>query len=105
MIEITPIGIANIGWKLYIIFAIFNACFVPLVYLFVPETAGFSLETVDLYFMDRTVNPIKGAARMRRQIRNGEVVVDDNGKLSAFGDLRDEDPEKKGSSAQEVEQM
>jgi hypothetical protein len=71
MILITPVGISNIGWKLYLIFAIFNACFVPLTYLFVPETAGFSLEAVDFYFMDRTTDPIKGANAMWKAMKEG----------------------------------
>jgi hypothetical protein len=64
MIEITPTGIANIGWKLYLIFALFNALFVPLVYFLVPETAGFNLEAVDFYFMDGRTNPVDGANAM-----------------------------------------
>lgn len=87
MILITPVGISNIGWKLYLIFAIFNACFVPLTYFFVPETAGFSLEAVDFYFMDRTTSPVKGADAMWKAMKEGrdsmasqdlKVMEDDN---------------------------
>ena len=79
MIEITPIGIATIGWKLYIIFAVFNACFVPLVYFFVPETAGFSLEAVDYYFIDRSMDPITGADQMKKRLKEREAVIDEKG--------------------------
>jgi hypothetical protein len=60
MILITPVGIRNIGWRMYLIFAIFNECFVPFTYFFVPETAGISPEAVDFYFMDHDINPVWG---------------------------------------------
>lgn len=41
---ISPPGQTSLGYKFYIIFAIFNACFVPVVYFFFPETSGRSLE-------------------------------------------------------------
>jgi hypothetical protein len=39
----TPIGISNLGWKHYLIYAVLNAVFVPVVYV---ETAGLSLEDI-----------------------------------------------------------
>ena len=50
--EITPIGIENLQWKFYIIWTIFNAAFVPIVYFFYPETANRSLEDLDRYFTE-----------------------------------------------------
>jgi hypothetical protein len=29
VVQITPIGIASLGWKFYIIWAVFNLAFVP----------------------------------------------------------------------------
>ena len=75
MLEITPPGIANIGWRLYIIFAVFNAAFVPIVYFLVPETAGFGLEAVDLTFMDRGVGPIEKADDLWKMMRKGEQLT------------------------------
>jgi hypothetical protein len=49
-IQITPVSIANIGWKTYVIFTILNACGIPTVYFFFPETLGMSLEDVDHIF-------------------------------------------------------
>ena len=42
--------IASIGWKTYLVFAIFNASFIPVIYFFYPETAGRSLEEIDVVF-------------------------------------------------------
>ncbi|KKA24854.1 hypothetical protein T310_1122 [Rasamsonia emersonii CBS 393.64] len=50
VVQITPPSIQNIGWKTYIIFAVFNACWVPCIYFFYPETKGLQLEDVDRLF-------------------------------------------------------
>lgn len=50
IVQLTPLGIHHLHWKFYIIFFILNAAWVPLVYLFYPETAGKSLEEIDLMF-------------------------------------------------------
>ena len=50
VVEMTPPAIANIGWRVFIIFAVFNALWVPLVYAFFPETKGLELEDVDHIF-------------------------------------------------------
>ncbi|RGP61469.1 putative sugar transporter [Fusarium sporotrichioides] len=50
VVEITPVSISSIGWKTYIYFCIFNACFVPIIYFFYPETRLLSLEQIDKLF-------------------------------------------------------
>ncbi|KAE9377523.1 sugar transporter-like protein [Stipitochalara longipes BDJ] len=51
IVQITPPALNNIGYKTYIIFAVLNAAWVPIVYLFFPETKGLELEDVDRLFM------------------------------------------------------
>lgn len=48
--QITPPAINNIGWRTYIIFAVLNALWVPIIFLFFPETKGLELEDVDRLF-------------------------------------------------------
>lgn len=50
VVEITPVGIQNLGWKYYIIWTVLNLVFVPIIYFFYPETAGRQLEDIDMFF-------------------------------------------------------
>jgi hypothetical protein len=111
MIYVTPIGISNIHWKMYIgesahsttqspfhlhimgltryvsVFAAFNLAFAPIIYTFFPETSGLSLELLDAVFMDKTTHPVKKAAEFRRRVRAGErIAVADEVEAAAVGD-------------------
>lgn len=44
------VAIANIAWRFYIIFAVLNFAWFPIVWFFYVETKGLSLEEVDLMF-------------------------------------------------------
>lgn len=50
VVMITGPSFQNIQWRTYIVFASLNAIIIPAVYLFFPETAGRSLEDMDIIF-------------------------------------------------------
>lgn len=50
VVMITPVMLSNIGWATYLVFAVINAAFFPVIYLFYPETRKRSLEEIDLIF-------------------------------------------------------
>ncbi|KAF2033748.1 general substrate transporter [Setomelanomma holmii] len=50
VVMITPIMIDHIKWGTYVFFAVVNACFLPFIYIFYPETKQRSLEEIDLIF-------------------------------------------------------
>lgn len=52
VVEITPIGVRTIGWRFYIIWTVFNASFLPLIWLIYPETADRTLEDLDAHYRD-----------------------------------------------------
>jgi len=64
-----PASFANIGYHTYIIYAIFNAIFVPIIYFFLVETRGRSLEELDVIFATPG-NPVKNEQRMPHDISN-----------------------------------
>ena len=50
VVQTTPPGIHYLHWGLYLVYAILNASFVPLIFFFIVETAGKSLEQIDRWF-------------------------------------------------------
>ncbi|GHJ83796.1 hypothetical protein NliqN6_0198 [Naganishia liquefaciens] len=55
VVEITPVSIKSIGYRTYIYFAVFNSCFIPLIYFFYPESANLTLEQIDYLFTGEKV--------------------------------------------------
>lgn len=69
IVMITPPAFANLGYRTYIIFAVFNAAIIPCVYFYFPEPKGRSLEELDVIFASANadnVNPVNRAANMKR---------------------------------------
>lgn len=73
VVEMTPPAIDNISWRVFIIFAILNALWVPLVYAFFPETKGLELEDIDHIFEKGGITGGVWEAR-----KNGGVTVERN---------------------------
>ncbi|EGP89664.1 uncharacterized protein MYCGRDRAFT_67680 [Zymoseptoria tritici IPO323] len=48
--QFTSVGIRTLGYKFYIMFAVFNIAFLPVVYFLYPETSNRTLEDLDDYF-------------------------------------------------------
>ncbi|KAE8154076.1 general substrate transporter [Aspergillus avenaceus] len=79
VVEVTPIGIRNLGWKFYIIWTVFNFSFIPIVYFFYPETANRALEDIDLFFRENQsvfVNGNPEAVSVARPARYEEIERD-----------------------------
>ena len=64
-----PTSFANIGYHTYIYYAVLNAVFVPIIYFFLVETRGRSLEELDVVFATPG-NPVKNEQRMPHDISN-----------------------------------
>jgi hypothetical protein len=74
IVQITPPALNNIGYKTYIIFAVLNACWVPIIYLFFPETKGLELEDVDRLFAKGASIEAMGTTQ-KDYSESGEKVV------------------------------
>jgi hypothetical protein len=66
-----PPSFANIGWKTYIIYAVLNASFIPIIYFFLVETKGRSLEELDVIFA-APGDPVKNEQKMPHNISIAE---------------------------------
>ncbi|KAK8215460.1 hypothetical protein M8818_002081 [Zalaria obscura] len=80
VVMIIPPAFANIGWKTYIIFAIFNFAFVPIIYFFLVETKKRSLEELDVIFAAGG-NPVK-----KEQSMPHNLSVDESRRVLGLGE-------------------
>jgi sugar porter (SP) family MFS transporter len=72
--QITPPGTTNLGSRYWIIYAVLNAAFVPVVYFFFPETNGRSLEEMDAIF--RNSKSIFDTVSVAKRLPHGEAAKD-----------------------------
>lgn len=89
--EVTPIGIANLGWRFWVIWAIICAAFIPIVYFFYPETANRSLEDIDRFFEGKP-SVFVHRDKVAMQLKRPDVYREEDDKI---GQLMMED-EKQG---------
>ncbi|RDW81256.1 uncharacterized protein DSM5745_04813 [Aspergillus mulundensis] len=82
VVEITPVSISNIGYRTYIYFAVFNFCFLPLIFFFYPETRNLTLEQIDRLFTGEKVRlhwdtsmGVAGDTEHRLQEKTGDAEV------------------------------
>ncbi|KAI0146350.1 general substrate transporter [Xylariaceae sp. FL1272] len=123
VVEITPIGVSSLRWRFYIIWTVFNAAFVPIIYFLYPETADRTLEDIDRYFIENPqvlIHRTKDAKSSKRPVeyieheksevrRNSSIVSADvqavlnRRSIGEHGDIEKvKDVEKGGTSHVEV---
>ncbi|RMZ76609.1 hypothetical protein DV738_g4797, partial [Chaetothyriales sp. CBS 135597] len=76
IVKVGPIGLTNIGWKLYIVFLVFTVCQLVVVWAFYPETKGLTLEEIDTLF-------VKDKEVVQQLTAEGQVVRNLEDKHSA----------------------
>ncbi|KAI7160059.1 hexose carrier protein [Hortaea werneckii] len=47
---VTPVALESVSWRYYVVYAVLNVCFIPIVKFFYVETNGRSLEQIDALF-------------------------------------------------------
>jgi MFS family permease len=103
IVMITPVLIASISWGTYLFFAVLNATFIPILYFFYPETAGRSLEEIDLIFAKgymENMNYVKAAQQLPK-IADHEV--DQRARELGFVNSDDESPAALDRKSRDVE--
>ncbi|KAJ5885442.1 Sugar transporter STL1 [Penicillium taxi] len=108
VVMITPVMIANIGWGTYLFFACMNAIFIPIMYFFYPETAGRSLEEIDIIFAKGYCENISYVKAAHDLPRLTDEQIEQKALEYGFRDAGDKsDPEKgrSGSSSDEQQEI
>ena len=75
IVYVTPQAIDNLGYKLYIIWAVLNASFVPITWLWYPETARRSLEDMDEVFRNERFGLTKTRSPGTRTKEGGDGIL------------------------------
>lgn len=60
---VPPIAIANSGWRYYILYVVWDAFGIVVIYLFFVETGGWSLEEIEDLFNSK--NPVKASLKKK----------------------------------------
>lgn len=97
--------IASIGWGTYLFFAVMNALFIPIIYLFYPETAGRSLEEIDIVFAKAFVDSKSPVYVAKTMPKLSQEEIERYGvELGAAGDrpsAMEDEEEKPGARVRE----
>lgn len=77
VVMITPVMVDRIHWGTYLFFAALNAVFIPIIYIFYPETANRSLEEIDLIFAKGYVDKVScvKAAKVLPKMSDEQIEV------------------------------
>ncbi|GAD92016.1 MFS sugar transporter, putative [Paecilomyces variotii No. 5] len=79
LLQTAPMGIQNAGWKYYLVIICWCIFFIPVVYLFWPETARLSLEEINAKFGDDVAIHINDISEEQRreldEILKGQDVL------------------------------
>ncbi|KAJ7472045.1 general substrate transporter [Mycena latifolia] len=76
IVEITPAGIASLGWRFYLIWMFFNALFIPVVWLLYPETANRHLEDIDHLYRENSTMVLVFRNKEAIQLERPQRFVD-----------------------------
>lgn len=94
--QISPIGLANLGWKFYLVFICTNLANALIVALYFPETKGKTLEEMDIVFGDQVLEHVQHPGQHRGRVI-GEGRHEGNATGTGF--------EKQSGSTEKVEKV
>ncbi|KAJ5726929.1 Sugar transporter STL1 [Penicillium malachiteum] len=97
VVMITPVLLDAIGWGTYLFFACWNAFFIPIMYFFYPETAGRSLEEIDIIFAKGYCEKISYVRAARELPKLTDEEVEQKALEYGFGDLGHPEDMEKGN--------
>ncbi|KAK5134871.1 hypothetical protein LTR08_005961 [Meristemomyces frigidus] len=84
VVMFTPPFVAASPYGCYLFFAVVNACFIPVIYFFYPETAGRSLEEIDLVFAKGFVEKMSYVKAAKELPYMSEHEIDEKAKEYGF---------------------
>lgn len=89
VVMFTPIFINQSKWGCYLFFAIMNFIYVPFIYFFYPETAGRSLEEIDIIFAKSYVEKTPAYIVAQKMPKLSNKEIEEEGKRLGLHDVTD----------------
>lgn len=72
------IGIGKVGYKIWVVYIVYNAIQLVISYFIFPETSGLSLEDIEYIFETPKENPVKLSLRLEKARRQRQGGVEDD---------------------------
>jgi hypothetical protein len=88
LLQTAPIGIVNVGWKYYLVIIIWCIVFIPIVYLYFPETARLTLEEISARFGDDVAVHVTDASDAQRKELDDFLQTVDVVHMESGGDAK-----------------
>lgn len=93
VVEVTPSGFTNLGYKFFIVFAVVNLCLLtPVVYFFFPETQRRSLEDMDAIFL--TAKSALDVPKVSKRLPHLSILTVENRAQGQDGESREPSKEE-----------
>ncbi|KAK5173766.1 uncharacterized protein LTR77_002447 [Saxophila tyrrhenica] len=103
VVQATLPGVKNLGYKFWIVWGVICTAFIPITYLFYPETANRTLEDIDRYF-DANREIIVCRNKLATQLSRPQIYIEEDERIAHVdekaGDL--EAGEKDRATVEEV---
>lgn len=73
------VGISKVGYKIWVVYIVYNTIQLGLSYLFFPETSGLTLEEIDTVFETPGVRPVKMSLDIQKAKKERRATRDEEG--------------------------
>jgi MFS family permease len=74
------VGISKVGYKIWVVYIVYNTIQLGLSYLFFPETSGLTLEEIDTVFETPGVRPVKMSLDIQNAKKERRAARDEEGR-------------------------
>lgn len=85
VVQATLPGIQSLGYKFWIVWAVICAAFIPITYLFYPETANRTLEDIDRFFETKP-GILVFRNKLATQLERPEVYAEQDERIAREGE-------------------
>ncbi|GAA5907687.1 hypothetical protein JCM6882_008948 [Rhodosporidiobolus microsporus] len=87
VVMFTPPFLASTAFGTFLFFGVINVCFLPVIYLFYPETAGRSLEEIDICFARANIEGVSYVKMAKEMPKLSGVEIEAEWQRLGLGEM------------------